>query len=259
MSNTLKIKFIGNGNIVQAFFFNTDLNEILDKSKGKRLSKYLKNKAEFSTYFANGFSRNIDLRTIITIGKDKFYEGEIYVNDTWTNDTDDLIKIRKAFRDMHGHEFEHVLTFNDNDRRSPDEKKPDFSKFKFCIIQNVNLDGYNAKCTIELDVDKNFKLSDMPILISDFDACIGQSRCNENLISKIYRFTEVEEEVIGLVYKGKNYLLSDGKYESDLIIDPYTFIDTTEYSAYLNKNEEWDYLDFYEKFLELNEEEKDYY
>ena len=176
-----------------------------------------------------------------------------------TYDIDDPIKIRKAFRDMHGHEFDEVLTFNDNDRRSPDENKQDFSMFKFCIIQNVNLDGYNSKCTIELDVDRNFKLSDMPILISDFDSCIGQSRCNENLISRIYRFTEVQEEVIGLVYKGKNYLLSDGKYESDLIVDPYTFIDTTEYSSYINKNEKWDYLDFYEKFLELNEEEKDYY
>ena len=48
MSKRLKINFIGNGNIVQAFFFNTDLNEILDKSKGKRLSKYLKNKADTS-------------------------------------------------------------------------------------------------------------------------------------------------------------------------------------------------------------------
>ena len=103
MCNTLKIKFIGNGNIVQAFFFYTDLNEILDKSKGKSLSKYLKNKADFSTYFARGFSRNIDLKTIITIGKDKFYEGEIFVDDTLTYDIDDPIKIRKAFRDMHGH------------------------------------------------------------------------------------------------------------------------------------------------------------
>ena len=95
--------------------------------------------------------------------------------------------------------------------------------------------------TIELDVDRNFKLSDMPILISDFDFVLVRADAMKNLISRIYRFTEVEEEVIGLVYKGKNYLFSDGKYESDLIVDPYTFIDTTEYSAYINKNDKWDY------------------
>ena len=97
------------------------------------------------------------------------------------------------------------------------------------------------------------------ILMSDFDSCIGQSKCSENLISEIYNEFEVEEEVIGLEYKGQNYLISEGEYKSDLIIDPYTFVDTTRYFSYINKQGEWDWLEELDEILtELNEEEKNY-
>jgi hypothetical protein len=256
MSKEISIELIGNSNVAQLFFFSNNLDSVVSSYSGESFSLYLAENADHTEYLARGFSDEGDLRIRVTCDENELYYDTVFVNEADKDASPD--EVRTEFMENNGEDYDEVLSYNDWDERlSPDHYMPDLSKYKYCIARNVGLDGYNAVAKLELTVADDFKLSDIKILMADFDGRDAQpQKWAYDLIVETYRAGGVECEVLGVAYEGNVKLISDKSYKSDLLNEPHTFLHTTTYSAYEYVGDNWDYLDaLYERLLELGETE----
>ena len=255
MTKTINIKLTGNSSISQVFFFDRNIVDILNNFDGDSFSGYLLKAAADSEYFARGFSDAGDLNVEVSDGDNVLYSGTVLVDEAEQDASPE--EVRQQFFDDNGEVYDEALSFNDWARVAPDHYMQDRSKYTYCIARNVDLDGYGAIAEFNLEVSNDFKMSDLQVLMGDFDGGgTTPQKWAHDLIYSFYNKGGVEAEVLGVKYDDGVHLITSEIYDSDLIREPHTFIGTTNYTAYNHNGEEWeDIEEVYDRLCELGETE----
>lgn len=237
MTKKISVEFLGNSKITEVYFFNKDIDGVLKDFKGESFSAFLAVTADHTEYFGRGFSHDYgDLSVKVLSGDDILYDDSVYLDESYESATPD--EIRAEFLENNDMEYDSVLSYNDTKCVSPDRYMPDLSKYKKCIVRQVDLDGYNGLSTLNLTVADDFKLSDLKIIVANGADHTTAPR-TADLIINIFG-EDFQAEVIGIEYNGTIHLITNETYKSDLINEPYTFIGTTSYTAYNYNGEEWE-------------------
>lgn len=251
----IDINIFGNSKVIQIFFFHEDPSDILDDFTENSFSKYLENKSQYSTYIAKGFSDSGDLNIIIKSDNEQIYNGPLYQRNGYQDDT--LSEISENFLNENGLHLDKVISFEDWKRIPPDAFIKDINNFNYCIIRSIDQDGYSSLAQVTINVQSEFNLSEVKGLMGDFDAVSCSSRSTDNLMSIICE-SGIETELLGFSYASENYLISDKSFECDVLSTPYSFIETTEYSAFEKSGEDWNYMDdLYDILAEHGETEEE--
>ena len=236
MTKKISVEFLGNSKITDVYFFNRDIDGVLKDFKGESFSEFLAVTADHTEYFGRGFSDDYgDLSVKVLSGDDILYNDSVYHDEAYESATPD--EVRAEFLTNNDVEYDSVLSYNDSKCVSLDRYMPDLSKYKKCIVRQVDLDGYNGLSTLNLTVADDFKLSDLKVIVSDLDHTTAPRTAD--LIITIFG-EDFQFEVIGIEYNGSIHLITNETYKSDLINEPYTFIGTTSYTAYNYNGEEWE-------------------
>ena len=237
MAKKISVEFLGNSKITEGYFFNKDIDGVLKDFKGESFSAFLAVTADHTEYFGRGFSHDYgDLSVKVLSGDDILYNDSVYLDESYESATPD--EIRAEFLENNDMEYDSVLSYNDFKCVSPDRYMPDLSKYKKCIVRQVDLDGYNGLSTLNLTVADDFKLSDLKVIVANGADHTTAPR-TADLITNIFG-EDFQAEVIGIEYNGTIHLITNETYKSDLINEPYTFIGTTSYTAYNYNGEEWE-------------------
>ena len=237
MTRKISMEFLGNSKITVVYFFSRDIDVVLKDFEGESFSEFLAVTADHTEYFGRGFSDDYgDLSVKVLSGDEILYHDSVYLDEAFESATPD--EVRTEFFTNNGVEYDSVLSYNDFQRVSLDRYMADLSKYKKCIVRQVDLDGYNAYSKLNLTVADDFKLSDLKVMVSDVDHTTAPLTTDLNI--SIFG-EDFQPEVIGIEYKGSVHLITNESYESDLIREPYTFIGTTSYTAYNYNGEEWEY------------------
>lgn len=236
MTKQISVEFLGNSKVTDVFFFNRDIDGILKDFKGESFSAFLAVTADRIEYFGRGFSAGYsDLSVKVLSGDDILYKGPVYLDESDESATPD--EVRAEFLTNNYVEYDSVLSYNEFKCVSPDRYMLGLSKYKKCIVRQVDLDGYNGLSKLDLTVADDFKLSDLKIIVSNLDHTTAPQTAD--LIITIFG-EDFPAEIIGIEYKGAIRLITNDTYKSDLIKEPYTFIGTTSYAAYIYNGEEWE-------------------
>lgn len=237
MAKKISVEFLGNSKITEVYFFNKDIDGVLKDFKGESFSAFLAVTADHTEYFGRGFSLDYgDLSVKVLSGDDILYHDSVYLDEAFESATPD--EVRTEFFTNNGVEYDTVLSYNDFQRVSLDRYMADLSKYKKCIVRQVDLDGYNAYSKLNLTVADDFKLSDLKVIVANGADHTTAPR-TADLITNIFG-EDFQAEVIGIEYNGTIHLITNETYKSDLINEPYTFIGTTSYTAYNYNGEEWE-------------------
>ena len=237
MAKKISVEFLGNSKITEVYFFNKDIDVVLKDFKGESFSAFLAVTADHTEYFGRGFSHDYgDLSVKVLSGDDILYNDSVYLDESYESATPD--EIRAEFLENNDMEYDSVLSYNDFKCVSSDRYMPDLSKYKKCIVRQVDLDGYNGLSTLNLTVADDFKLSDLKVIVANGADHTTAPR-TADLITNIFG-EDFQAEVIGIEYNGTIHLITNETYKSDLINEPYTFIGTTSYTAYNYNGEEWE-------------------
>ena len=241
----LKIELLGNSKIVDVFFFKNLIESDLESFDGESFSKYLLEKADYHSRLYSGFSNEGDFNLTITSPDGVIYDDDIYCCEGFGNES--FEELNEAFKDEYDMSLDEVVSHNDWERKGLDFNLPDMSEFSSIIVRTIDLDGYNAEYTLNIEVDEDFKLSDLKSIVIDSDSGDCKTDLGVSLSEIISK--EIETEYYGFSYKGKNYFIEDENYRSDFINEPYTFIGLIECSLYNRDGDEWSYDDDYYQLL----------
>jgi len=246
----LELKLLGNSKIVDVFFFKNPIGPDLERFEGESFSKYLLGIADYHSRIFSGFSHDGDFNLKIRSPEGVIYDDEIYCCEGFENDSYE--ELNQAFQDEYEMSLDEAVTYNDWDRKGVDLNLPEMSEFSSVIVRVVDLDGYNAEYTLNLEVDEDFKLSDLKAIVIDTDCGDCKTDLGLSLSEIISR--DIDNGFFGFSYKGKNYFIEDKNYRSDFINQPYTFIGLIEHSLYNREGDEWtDELEYHQLLSELSE------
>jgi hypothetical protein len=159
---------------------------------------------QYSVFLGRGFCMDQDPNIIVTHQGEEIYNGPIYLNDC---DFGDPAEMRVDFENEHDVKYDEVLSGTNDETYDADTHFfENATQYAYCSLETVVC--YKSQSTVTIEVDDDFKLSDLKIKFMDVDT--GDTG---SITQEIYQVTDLESQVYGIEYKGEFYEFEGGEDE----------------------------------------------
>lgn len=203
---TVLIDIEGNSVLAYVKFYNED---ILNKLNVIEIGDFdfidfsSKNEKQ-SIFLGRGFCESGDIKIMISINGENLFEGEATSFDCGNNVKDE--EIRSSFIEEFGSDpnYDECLISKASDVLDADKHFfSDANNYKYCSLETVEC--YSSLDRLEIEVDDDFKLSDLSLVQLDIDTgSIG------SITQNLYNSTGLEFQYFGVKYKGNFYEFNGG-------------------------------------------------
>ena len=159
-----------------------------------------------SIFLGRGFCEDGDINLNVSVDGTEVFDSGLYFIDYEDASIDE---IKQLFQDDYGEDedYEKCLIAKQSDCLEANEHFfADAGKYKYCSLETVQ--WYKSPDTIHIEVDDNFKLSDLSLVLLDVD-----SGDNGSIAQKLYSVTRLEKQAFGIKYKGEFFEFYGGNDE----------------------------------------------
>jgi hypothetical protein len=161
-----------------------------------------------SIFLGRGFCEDGEINFTASIDGTSIFDGEVNWID-YGNDFANDAEIRKTFKEDFGDDvdYDDCLIAKASDALEAGKHFfADASTYKYCSLETVEC--YTSSDSLEIEVDDNFKLSDLSMVKLDLD-----SGYEGSITQKLYHATDLEGQYFGVKYKGEFYEFHGGNDE----------------------------------------------
>ena len=204
----LEVSINGNSLLAYVTFFNEDilmkLNE-MDEGENDFID-FSSVHEKKGVFLGRGFCEDGSLSLCVSVDGAELFHGGIYLIDY---EDASVEEIKEQFQADYGddEEYEKCLVARQSDCLDADNHFfADASKYKYCSLETVEC--YKSPDTINIEVDDDFKLSDLNLVLLDVDS--GDSG---SITQELYSATRLEKQVFGIKYKGEFFEFYGGNDE----------------------------------------------
>ena len=202
----LSIKINGSSKIAFVRFFKKDVSTQLDRINDDDfdLVDFIDENCDKSVFFGRGFSTDEKYNIQVNLENCVIYDGEVFSYEGFDLPLED---IKRDFEEFNGVKFENVLTSNvDFDYSADMYMFKDANNFKICCLEII--DAASAKDSLELEVDEDFVISDLRIVL-----LAGDTGKNESITQEIFVTTYLDTQIFGISYNDVFYEFKGGNFE----------------------------------------------
>lgn len=204
----VQININGNSLLAYVTFYNDDiltkLNE-MDEDEYDFIDFSGSNEKK-SVFLGRGFCEDGSLWLDVSVDDEALFHGGVYLIDY---ENAPIEEIKEQFQADYGddEEYEDCLVARQSDCLDADNHFfADASEYKYCSLETVEC--YKSPDTISIEVDDDFKLSDLSLVLLDVD-----SGDDGSITQNLYAFTRLEKQAFGIKYKGKFFEFYGGEDE----------------------------------------------
>jgi hypothetical protein len=204
----IEVSIKGNSLLAYVTFYNDNilvkLNE-MDESEYDFID-FSSAHEKKSVFLGRGFCEDGSLSLGVSVDGEELFHGGIYQIDY---EDAPVEEIKEQFQADYGddEEYEKCLVARQGDCLDAENYFfVDASKFKYCSLEIVEC--YKSTDTISIEVDDDFTLSELKLVLLDVDT--GDS---DSITQKLYSVTRLEKQVFGIKYKGKFFEFYGGNDE----------------------------------------------
>ena len=203
---TIDISISGNSLLAYVNFFDGEItNRLKEISEGSfDFVDFVSQHEKYSVFLGRGFCMEEEPVIKVIVQGKKIYSGPVYMN---TYDYAEPKEMRKEFKDEEGVNYDDVISgINDDECDADVHFFSEANQYAYCSLETVIC--YKSKSTVTIEVDDDFKLSDLKIKFMDVDT--GDKK---SITQKIYHTTNLEIQVYGVSYKEEFFEFEGGEDE----------------------------------------------
>jgi hypothetical protein len=203
---TVLIDIEGNSVLAYVKFYNEDiLNKLNIMDIGDfDFIDFSSNNEKKSIFLGRGFCESGDIKIIASINGERLFEGEATSFDCGGDVKDE--EIRSLFIEEFGNDlnYDECLISKASDVLDADKHFFfDAHNYTYCSLETVEC--YSSSDRLEIEVDDDFKLSDLSLVQLDIDTGPFGS-----ITQNLYSSTGLELQYFGVKYKGNFYEFNGG-------------------------------------------------
>ena len=194
----LEVSIKGNSRLAYVTFYNDDiLMKLNEMDEGEfDFIDFSSENGKKSVFLGRGFCEDGSLSLCVSVDGVELFHGGLYLIDY---EDASVEEIKEQFQADYGddEEYEKCLVARQSDCLDADNHFfADASKYKYCSLETVEC--YKSSDTINIEVDDDFKLSDLNLVLLDVDS--GDSG---SITQKLYLATGLEKQAFGIKYRDK--------------------------------------------------------
>lgn len=194
----LEVSIKGNSRLAYVTFYNDDiLMKLNEMDEGEfDFIDFSSENGKKSVFLGRGFCEDGSLSLCVSVDGVELFHGGLYLIDY---EDASVEEIKEQFQADYGddEEYEKCLVARQSDCLDADNHFfADASKYKYCSLETVEC--YKSPDTINIEVDDDFKLSDLNLVLLDVDS--GDSG---SITQKLYLATGLEKQAFGIKYRDK--------------------------------------------------------
>ena len=205
---TVEVNIKGNSLLAYVTFYNDDiltkLNE-MDEGEYDFIDFSIAHQKK-SVFLGRGFCEDGSLWLDVSVDDEELFHGGVYLIDY---ENAPIEEIKEQFQADYGddREYEECLVARQNDCLDADSHFfADARKYTYCSLETVEC--YKSPNKISFEVDDDFKLTDLSLVLLDVDS--GDSG---SITQKLYAITRLEKQAFGIKYKGNFFEFHGGEDE----------------------------------------------
>lgn len=204
----IEVSIKGNSPLAYVTFYNHDiLMKLNEMDEGEYdFIDFSSAHVKKSVFLGRGFCGDGSLSFGVSLEGEELFHGGIYLIEDEDFSVDE---IKEQFQAAYGddEDYEKCLIARQSDCLEADNHFfADASKYKFCSLETVKC--YKSLDTISIEVDDDFKLSDLSLVLLSVDTgAIG------SITQELYYATRLESQGFGIKYKDKFFEFYGGNDE----------------------------------------------
>ena len=204
----VQINITGNSLLAYVTFYNDDiLTKLNEMDEGEYdFIDFSGSHEKKSVFLGRGFCEDGSLWLDVSVDDEELFHGGVYLIDY---ENAPIEQIKEQFQADYGDDekYEECLVARQSDCLYADNHFfADASEYKYCSLETVEC--YKSPNSISIEVDDNFKLSDLRLVLLDVD-----SGDTGSITQKLYAYTRLEKQAFGIKYKGKFFEFFGGEDE----------------------------------------------